>query len=113
MVQYGASIHAPSGHNVIVCKYWAITSSTSSPPLISHTAALTVAQIQTAGYSRSILLRRKRNGVDPFAEFAMTKPEMTKKISTPTQPQKNTRPSGKLIAPSTSGAPLLPGLRLE
>nr|WP_254073274.1 hypothetical protein [Acidisphaera sp. S103] len=35
---------------------------------------------------RMMRLRRKTNGLTPAAEYEMTKPDMTKKISTPTQP---------------------------
>jgi len=45
-----------------------------------------VAQTHTAGYSLSARPRRNSDGDDLLAELAMTKPEMTKKISTPTQP---------------------------
>ena len=45
-----------------------------------------MAQTQTAGYSRKARPRRNCVGEARLAEFAMTKPEMTKNISTPTQP---------------------------
>ena len=45
-----------------------------------------MAQTQTAGYSLRARPRRNCVGEDLLAEFAMTKPEITKNISTPTQP---------------------------
>jgi hypothetical protein len=45
-----------------------------------------VAQTQTAGYSLRARPIRNCVGEDLAAEFAMTKPEITKNISTPTQP---------------------------
>ena len=55
-------------------------------PKISRTRRVAVAQTQTAGYSLSARPRRNSPGEHLHAEFAMTKPEITKKISTPTQP---------------------------
>ena len=48
--------------------------------------------IQTAGASRLTLASKNRNGVDFSALKAMTKPLMTKKISTPTQPDPTQAP---------------------
>ncbi len=55
-------------------------------PVIRRTISVTVAQIQAAGHKRISRLRRNANGVAPLAELAITKPDITKKISTPTQP---------------------------
>src|ERR1700745_83090 len=56
------------------------------PPKRSRARRGAVAQTQTGRYS--LRARRTRNcvGEDLLAEFAMTKPEITKNISTPTQP---------------------------
>src|ERR1700736_4949325 len=56
------------------------------PPKTSRRRGVAVAQTQTAGYSLRARPRRNCVGEDLLAEFAMTKPEITKNISTPTQP---------------------------
>ncbi len=45
-----------------------------------------VEQIQAAGYNRKNRLRRKANAPERSAEKLITKPDMTKNISTPTNP---------------------------
>src|SRR3954470_6909609 len=57
-----------------------------SLPKRSRTRSVAVAQTQTAGYSLRARPRRNCVGEDLLAELAMTKPEITKNISTPTQP---------------------------
>lgn len=49
------------------------------------TISVSVAHVHAAGYSRNNRLHRNAAGDTPFEELAMTNPEMTKKISTPTQ----------------------------
>src|ERR1700745_3853607 len=56
------------------------------PPKRSRIRRVAVAQTQTAGYSLRARPRRNSVGEDLLAEFAMTKPEITKNTSTPTQP---------------------------
>jgi hypothetical protein len=45
-----------------------------------------VEQIRIVGKSLEIRLRRKQEGVEVAAVMGMTKPEITKKICTPIQP---------------------------
>src|SRR5471032_2059477 len=55
-------------------------------PKRTRTRRVAVAGTQTAGESLSARTRRNSVGEDLLAEFAMTKPEMTKNSSTPSQP---------------------------
>src|SRR5450830_591613 len=57
-----------------------------SPPITTATS-VTLAQIQTPGPRRTTRLTRKSKPPERSAEKAITKPEMTKKICTPTQPK--------------------------
>src|SRR5215470_20066203 len=66
--------------------YGLMNSDADPVPKTRRTRRVAVAQTQTAGYSRSARPRRNCDGEDLLAEFAMTKPEITKNISTPTQP---------------------------
>ncbi|GLR91038.1 hypothetical protein GCM10007857_77540 [Bradyrhizobium iriomotense] len=52
---------------------------------ISATSEI-VEQIQAAGYNRNTRLRAKENASERSAEKLITKPDITKNISTPTKP---------------------------
>ena len=66
--------------------------------MASHATRVMVAQIHVAGYRRSARLLRKEMGDAPLAEFAMTKPDITKKTLTPIQPNRFAVTDGAIAA---------------
>ena len=56
-------------------------------PALARKTKMSVAASQLAGARRRNLLRRKASGDEAETEWAMTKPDSTKNISTPIQPK--------------------------
>ena len=67
--------------------YCARLSNTGWRITVSRMSRVIVAQTHRPGASRSNRLLKNLKPDAPSAELAMTKPEMTKNISTPTQPK--------------------------